>query len=327
MKFVVCGAGAWGTAMALHLAHANHRVVLIPRSEEKAHIMRERGCNCFYLPNISFPQNLIVDHSVEKYLADCDALFLACPAKGLKNLCESLQQQPQSSRVPWIISLVKGLEREHLYRPSEIVHQYFQNLKFAVLSGPTYALEFAQGKPAAMVLASNASTEMMQQAISNNNVRVYTSQDFVGIELASCLKNIYALGAGILDGLQLGDNAKAAYLTRALNEMCVLGSALGGQRATFYGLGGLGDLMATAQGTWSRNRTFGEAFAKGVPIEKLLQQYTVEGYWSLEGFYKITREKNLEVPILQELYNVIYNNTALENSVNQLMLRKLKNEF
>lgn len=325
MKVAICGAGAWGTAMAVHLARVGHEVVLIPRTEEKAVVLQKERKNPFCLPGIEFPSALLVDARIEK-ISDCESVFLACPAKGLRSLCGLLKLQ-NLAKVRWIVSLVKGLEREGFKRPSQIVQELLPNANFVCLSGPTYALEFAQGKPAAMVLAAeHLAIKGLQEAISNDIVRVYRSKDLVGVELSGCLKNIYAIGAGMIDGLKLGDNAKAAYLTRALKEMCRLGCAWGGKAKTFYGLGGLGDFIATAQGQWSRNRTFGEKFAQGMSIEKLVEQSTVEGYWSLKGFFRLAQNEGIEAPLLDGLYAAIYKNEPILEAIRHLMLRKLKDE-
>ncbi len=327
MKFVVLGSGAWGTAVAVHLAHCQHETFLIPRSDERAREMRQANENTRYLPHIPFPALLHVETELGACISNCDALFLACPVKGLQSACELLKQVDLPPDL-WIISLIKGMDRLSLKRPSELIRGYFPSNHLACLSGPTRALEFAMEKPAAMVLASSYDhTERLQAAISNDNVRIYRSTDLVGVEIGSCLKNIYALGAGILDGLNLGDNAKAAYLTRALKEMSALGCALGGQRESFYGLSGLGDLIATAQGSWSRNRIFGERFARGESVELLTKELTVEGYWTLEGYDHLVCDKHLDAPILRGLYEVVYEKCPVEETIHHLMMRPLRYEF
>ncbi|MDR0755601.1 MAG: NAD(P)-dependent glycerol-3-phosphate dehydrogenase [Puniceicoccales bacterium] len=326
MKFIVCGSGSWGTAVAVHLARMGHELLLVPRSEEKAKIMRECRENVYYLPHIPFPDKLHVDTRCNEYIGTCDALFVACPMKGLVDLCALLKTG--CSKDLWIISLIKGLDHATLRTPSDIIAQFFPENPIACLSGPTYAVEFALGKPAAMVLASrNPYLEPLQKAISSAHMRVYRSSDLMGVETASCLKNIYAFGAGILDGLELGDNAKSAYLTRALKEMAYLGCALGGQKETFYGLSGLGDLIATSQGIWSRNRTFGELLAKGRSVESLTKELMVEGYGSLRGYHALANKMQIEVPILQGLHDILYNQRPLDAAVHNLLSRPLKNEF
>lgn len=324
LQFVVMGAGAWGTAMAIHLSKLGHRVVLSPRNVDKAQKMQEMRENPFYLPDIHFEDNLQVDTHFEAYLEDCKALFVACPTQGLLEVCERLK--PYKTKIKRVISLVKGLERNSLKTPSDWLSEHLLQVECFCLSGPTYAKDFALGKRSAMVLASTHSMIDLQKAISNDSVRVYSSSDLRGVELGSCLKNIYALGAGILEGLQLGDNAKAAYLTRALHEMARLGVQLGGQKETFYGLSGLGDLFATAQGSWSRNRCFGENFSRGQAIEDLLRDHVVEGYWSVGCFFNLARKIKFDAPILTALHHALYEHYPLKLAINDLMTRALKSE-
>lgn len=324
LQFIIMGAGAWGTAMAIHLSKLGHKVVLCPRNTEKAQKMQEARENVFHLPGIPFPDNLQVDSHFEIYLNHCDVIFIACPTQGLVEVCERLK--PYQKTLKRIISLVKGLERHSLKTPSDWFFEHLPQVECLCLSGPTYANDFALGKRSAMVLASKQPVVHLQKAMSNDFVRIYNSSDLRGVELGSCLKNIYALGAGILEGLQLGDNAKAAYLTRALHEMAHLGIRLGGQKETFYGLSGLGDLFATAQGSWSRNRCFGEKFACGQPIEELLQNHVVEGYWSIQCFFDLAQKISADAPILNALHRALYEHYPLKLAVKDLMTRALKSE-
>lgn len=325
MNYIIMGAGAWGTAIAIHLSKCGHRVVLVPRNEEKAKTIQEHRENIFHLPKIKLPDTLIVDSHWEAQMDTAAIVFMACPTQGLMDCCKKLE--PFGSKIQHVVSLVKGLDRTSLKTPSELFRELLPQVPFACLSGPTYALEFAQGKHAAMVLASESDVTPLQKDISNALVRVYTSKDLKGVELGGCLKNIYAIGSGILEGLHLGDNARAAYLTRALKELAVLGTYLGGHKETFFGLSGLGDLIATAQGVWSRNRTFGYAFANGQTIESLLKEKTVEGYWSVQCFYKLCSEVLDKAPILAALHEILYRSAPLKDTINALMLRSLKQEF
>lgn len=324
-NFVIRGAGAWGTAMAIHLAKLGHSTVLVPRDVNKAKIINEKCENCFHLKGIALPKNLIIDAQFHLYLKKNTVVFLACPTQGLESVCTQLQ--PYSQSIHSVISLIKGLDKTSLKTPSCLIKALLPNIHVGCLSGPTYALEFACGKPSAMVLAIEEDSLNLQTKISNNTVRIYRSNDLLGVELGGCLKNIYAIGAGILDGLDLGDNARAAYLTRALKEMACVGTQLGGQKDTFYGLSGLGDLIATAQGNWSRNHTFGQEFAQGRSIEDLLSEKTVEGYWSMQCFYRLIENKCIEAPILQCLYHVFYENYPVHQAIQGLMTRSLKKEF
>ena len=325
ISYVIMGAGAWGTAMAIHLSKCGHRVVLVPRDEAKANVIREHHENIFHLPGVTLPSTLIIDSHLENHIDSAAVVFMACPTQGLMDCCKKLE--PFGTKIQHVISLVKGLDRTSLKTPSELFRELLPQVRFACLSGPTYALDFAKGKHAAMVLASESDVTPLQKDISNSFVRVYTSKDLKGVELGGCLKNIYAIGSGILEGLNLGDNARAAYLTRALKELSVLGTYLGGHKETFFGLSGLGDLIATAQGVWSRNRTFGYNFACGQTIESLIKEKTVEGYWSIQCFYKLCSGVLDKAPILMALHQILYQSAPLKDTINALMLRSLKQEF
>ena len=325
LNYIILGSGAWGTAMAIHLSKCGQHVVLVPRDESKATTIRNRNENVFHLPGIPLPNDVIVDSHLENHIAGTTVVFLACPTQGLVDCCNRLA--PFGSKIQYVVSLVKGLDRASLKTPSELCRCMLPQVHFACLSGPTYALDFAKGKHAAMVLASDTDVTQLQRNMSNSVVRVYTSKDLKGVELGGCLKNIYAVGSGILEGLNLGDNARAAYLTRSLKEMAILGTCLGGEKETFFGLSGLGDLIATAQGVWSRNRAFGYDFAKGQTVENLLKEKTVEGYWSIQCFYKLCTNILDKAPILTALYKILYQGAPLKDTINELMLRDLKQEF
>ena len=230
-----------------------------------------------------------------------------------------------------MLSLCKGIEAETNLLSAEVIGEELSESRVGVLSGPTHAREVAEGRPSAIVFATRGHdtyTLSIQEAMSDRNLRVYTAEDLKGVELGACFKNVYAIAAGICDGLGFGDNAKAALLTRALAEMVRLGVALGGQLGTFYGLSGFGDLVATCNGGWSRNRTFGQLIAEGERIESLIteRRMTVEGYRSTQCFYHVCRERDLESPILDEVYAVLYEGKDHREVIKSLMGRSLKAE-
>lgn len=330
MQFCILGAGAWGTAMAVHLERGGQAVTLLPRRQEHAAALRQERMNGDYLPDIPLAPGLHVAASLEEALSNADVLLLACPSKALRSLCETLKVY-DLSKVKLLLTLCKGLEQETWLKPCEVVHQVLPGAVKGCLSGPANAREVALGKPTALTLALEESdlTAKVQSALSSASLRIYTSQDIPGVELGACLKNVYAIGAGMSDGLELGDNAKAAYLTRVLNEMVFVGTAMGGQKATFYGLSGFGDLIATAQGKWSRNRSFGEALARGESVEGLLQarKTVVEGYGAARCFHALCTQKGIEAPILEQIYQVLYDSKDPSHSLKALMERSLKKEL
>lgn len=333
MNSVILGAGAWGTAMALHLNRAGHSVVLVPRREEQARSLREAEENIDYLPGFQLPTTIKIDHQVDQALKGASVVFFACPSQGLRELAKKIKQYlGKSSSIKGFIALAKGLEQASLLGPVEVLESELEKLPCGILSGPTYAAEVAAGKPAAVILGMNTfckEIESLQRGMSNEAFRVYRSSDVRGVELGCCLKNVYAIGAGICDGLGLGDNAKAAYLTRALHEIVKLGTHLGGRLETLYGLSGFGDLVATCMGKWSRNRTFGQELCEnGSPLELIGKRKTVvEGYWATRCFKELVNKSKIEAPILMELYAILYEGKPLKEAVGSLMMRELKAEF
>tara|TARA_B100001248_G_scaffold262503_1_gene258949 strand:+ start:48093 stop:49097 length:1005 start_codon:yes stop_codon:yes gene_type:complete len=332
MNFCILGAGAWGTALAISLARSGNSVTLIPRRPEQAQALQEEGENRDYLPGVPLDKNILISTDLESALNIANACILACPTQGLRALCEKITPlfKPHWDQ-KCFITLCKGLEPKTLLRPTQVMEESLPKAYFGVLNGPNYAKEIAQGKPAATVLASSIEDSTLikiQEAISSDTLRVYRSKDIVGAELAGALKNVYAIGAGILDGLKLGDNAKAAYLTRALHEMVRLGSTLGGEKATFYGLSGMGDLVATCEGEWSRNRTFGQRLGSGDTIEALLKnrKTVVEGYNATQCFQERCTQEGIEGPILKEVYAVLFEEKPPQEAVTCLMTRSLKAE-
>lgn len=333
MNFTIFGAGAWGTAIALHIARLQHKVILIPRRPEHAQSIETFRENKDYLPNYSLPPSIQITTDINLALQNTDVILLACPSIALRELCKTIKTHlPHHHSIHAFITLCKGLEIDTLLPPATVVHQVFPNEVSGILSGPTFASEVAMGKPTAITLATShetTATITLQTALSNNQLRVYRSTDLIGVEYAGCLKNVYAIGAGICDGLHLGDNAKASYLTRSLHELVKIGTALGGQPATFYGLSGFGDLVATCFGAWSRNRTFGQKIAEGnSPLSIIENQKTVvEGYKATLCFFNLLKTKNLECPILNELHQVLYEGKSPQEALLSLMNRTLKTEL
>ena len=319
---IVMGAGAWGTAMSVHLCKNGLSVVLVPWDETEMQAIREYGENRLRLPGVKLPENLCMDTHFERYLRPTTVVFIACRVQGLRTVCQKLK--PYEAEITDVISLVKGLDEETFQTPSQVIGALLPKVNAMCLTGPTLAKEFAEGKPAAMILASHSERRKLQAAFSSENVCIYCSNDVAGAELGGCLKNIYAIGAGILDGLELGDNARAAYLTCALKEICDIGVYLGGHRETFYGLSGLGDLLTTAQS--GRSRRFGFEFAKGQSPETLLREATVEGYASIRRFHERLRGSGIDTPILDGLYAVFYEQVAVEEIIRCFMSRPLRNE-
>jgi glycerol-3-phosphate dehydrogenase (NAD(P)+) len=322
-KLAVLGAGAWGTVLAWLLAKNGHEVRLWTRREKHAEVLTKTRKNPDYVPDLLLPDNIQVTASLEQACTNVEAALIAVPSKGLRELLEKLPD------VPALISCSKGLELTSFKRLSEVIREYKPNAVIAVLSGPNLALEIAQGKPAAATLASENLdfAKVAQGWLNQTTFRVYSSADLIGVEIAGALKNVIALAAGICDGLVLGDNAKATLVTRGLAEMVKVGTHLGGDVKTFYGLSGLGDLVTTCSSGQSRNHTAGERLAKGATLQKLQQSgLTAEGIPTAKAVHELALEEGLELPICSEVYRVIYENKKPHEAISNLMGRTLKEE-
>lgn len=338
MKFAVIGAGAWGTGMALHLARVRQEVALVPRRAEQAAALAATRVNADYLPGLALPPELRVTADTAAAVREADVVLLACPAQALRETAARLG----GAKV--IVSLAKGLELGTHLRPTEVIAATVPGAVVGSLTGPTQALGVARGDPSAMVLAlarttsgatadgtaaaTAATAEALQAALSGPTLRVYTSDDLPGVEIGGCLKNIYAIAAGCCDGLRLGDNTKAALLTRALAEMVRVGAALGARAETFYGLSGFGDLIATCYGDWSRNRDFGQQIGEGRTVTELLagRRTVVEGYKTTEAFAELCAQRGIDAPILREMRAILCDGKKPAAALSALMTRELKRE-
>lgn len=334
MNFCILPAGAWGTAMAIHLNRLGHHVTLIPRTAEEALEMSTQRENKQFFPGFKLDQSLQIGLEYKPALMEADVLIIACPAKFLRSVCNELKESlhpDNARRLKLAVVLCKGLEPQTNRLPLTALNDELPDLDCGLLSGPTFASQVALGQPTAMVFASKSQDPFVQdfqEAISGSNLRVYTSEDVDGVGLGGCLKNVYAIAAGICDGLGFKDNAKAALLTRALSEMVRIGKALGGSMETFFGLSGFGDLVLTCNGKESRNRTFGELYAKGESIQSLIEDkgMTVEGYWTAKSFFEICQEKGIDAPILDQIYRILYEGQQVNEALFALMGRDLKHE-
>ncbi|MCX6937092.1 MAG: NAD(P)-dependent glycerol-3-phosphate dehydrogenase [Verrucomicrobia bacterium] len=333
MNIVVVGAGAWGTAFTLHLSRLGHTVTLVPRRFEQALALASTRENPEYLPGFALPQSVQIGHELAPVLMEAELVLLACPSQALRETAARVQAGlGGATGLKLVVSLAKGLELGTHLRPSEVLAATLPGLAVGCLTGPTNAAEVAAGKPSAMVLAAQGAEEgflaEVQAALSGPTLRVYRSADVAGVEFGGCLKNVYAIAAGCCDGLRLGDNAKAALLTRALAEMVRVGGALGAKAETFYGLGGFGDLVATCTGAWSRNRTFGQRLGEGRKAVELLaaSKSVVEGYRTTESFYELCAERGIDAPILTETHRILYAGKPPAEALAALMGRELKRE-
>jgi glycerol-3-phosphate dehydrogenase (NAD(P)+) len=320
--------------MAIHLNRLGHTVTLVPRTAEEALEMSTTRENRQFFPGHLLDPSIQIGLEYQPALMEAEVLILSCPSKFLRSVCTEIKaalHPDNARRLALAVVLCKGLEPQTNQLPLNALMDELPELPCGLLSGPSFASQVALGQPTAMVFATRFQDPFVsrfQEAISGNNLRVYTVDDIDGVGLGGCLKNVYAIAAGMCDGMGFKDNAKAALLTRSLSEMVRIGRALGGKMETFFGLSGFGDLILTCNGQESRNRTFGEALVKGASIDSLIEgkAMTVEGYWTCKSFFEICREKGIDAPILSQLYRVLYEGKPVHEALLALMGRDLKQE-
>lgn len=322
----IIGSGSWGVALAVHIAKLGHNVKIWSYAKEEADLINnERKCK--FLPEITLPDNIICTLSFEECVKDTDYIFHVTPSKVVRN---TVKQYKDFVKNQPIIMCSKGFETETLNTLDQIIEEELPNNQVAVFSGPSHAEEVSRAVPTAMVLASknNKLLSELQEMLMNENMRIYLSNDVKGVELGGALKNIIAFCAGILVGMELGDNSFAALLTRGLTEIARLGSALGGKTETFYGLSGLGDLVVTCSSKFSRNRKAGMLIGEGKTIEETRAEVgmTIESIDNIDVAYKLGKMYGIDMPIVNIVYDVLYNGLQPREGVRRLMMRNKKFE-
>ncbi|HWR62189.1 MAG TPA: NAD(P)H-dependent glycerol-3-phosphate dehydrogenase [Clostridia bacterium] len=325
----IVGAGSWGTAIAVLMAGKGYNVKLWVRDRELVKRIEAARENSDYLPGAILPENITVSSDMEYCCSYSEAVIIAAPSHAMRDICGRLRQFVMKGQV--IVSLTKGIENDTLLRMSQVIKEFLPENEVAVVSGPSHAEEVAKGIPTAVVASSQKRivAEYVQDLFMTNMFRVYTNPDVVGVELGGALKNIIALGAGIIDGLELGDNTKAAVMTRGIVEMARLGESLGASRNTFAGLSGIGDLIVTCTSMHSRNRRAGIAIGQGKSVEEVLgsTKMVVEGIRTTKAACQLAKRQNIEMPITQEIYNLLFNKADIRNSVMNLTTRGKTHEL
>lgn len=327
-KIAIIGDGGWGTTLGVVLCNKGFDVTLWGLFPDNIELAKKHKENIKFLPGIKIPDKLKLTSSLDEALADKELIVLAAPSQFLRGVLEMIKMHKLSAAE--FVSVVKGIENNTLKRMSEVVRDILGVQRLAVLSGPTIALEVANGAPTTAVVAST-DTELaneIQDIFITDRFRIYTSDDVIGVELGGSLKNIIAIAAGVCDGLSFGSNAKAALLTRGLVEIVRLGVAMGAQKETFYGLSGLGDLTTTCVSQYSRNRWLGEEIGKGKKLADILKEtdMVVEGVATAKSAHDLSKKYNVEMPITEEIYKVLYENKDPKKAVHDLMTRSPKNE-
>jgi glycerol-3-phosphate dehydrogenase (NAD(P)+) len=324
VRIAVVGSGAWGIAVARLLAQKpDHRVGLWSWRPELTQELRATRENKRVLPGIHIPEAVELESELHKCIANCDLYVSAVPTVYLRSTL--MKERPQLPVTTPVLSLSKGVEIQTFQRPTEILHELLGSQRLAVLSGPSHAEEVARGMPASVVAASSDHqlADWVQGLFNTDRFRVYTNQDVIGVELAAALKNVIAIAAGIGDGLQLGDNAKSALVTRGLVEMARFGVAHGADVATYSGLAGMGDLITTCFSRHGRNRMVGERLAKGEKLKDILQstEMVAEGVYTAKSVYEQSKQMGIELPIVNEVYAVLYEDKSPQAAVEALMSR------
>jgi len=326
-KIAVLGAGAWGTALAIQLSQ-RHQVSLWLRNTSRAAEMRQAGCNQQYLGDFSFNQNLSVEHDLTIALSDVDLIISVVPSVGFRQMLHEIKRIGCQAPLVWAS---KGLEPETAKLPYEVAQEESGDEQlWGVLSGPSFAIELARGLPTAVTIAS-ASEKLATEAgalVHGGNLRVYTSHDVIGVSVGGAIKNVMAIAAGISDGMGFGSNARAALITRGLAEMTRFGVALGGNKETFMGLTGAGDLILTCTGEYSRNREVGLRLARGQTLPQILQElgHVAEGVHTASEVFKRATEMGVEMPITCEVNQVLSHGQSPRTAVERLLGREQKQE-
>lgn len=326
-KIAVLGAGAWGTALAIQLSQ-RHQVSLWTRNPQQAAEMRAACSNPSYLGEFPFNKQLTVEHDLALALDHADLIISVIPSAGFRQiLCEIVRV---GSHAP-VIWASKGLEPSTAKLPYEVAQEVLGDSRpWGALSGPSFAIELARGLPTAITIAASSETLAAEAGtlVHGGNLRVYTSHDVIGVCVGGAIKNVMAIAAGISDGMGFGSNARAALITRGLAEMTRFGVALGGQKETFMGLTGAGDLILTCTGEYSRNREVGLRLARGQTLTQILQElgHVAEGVHTASEVFKRAAEVGVEMPITAEVNQVLSHGHSPKDAVERLLGREQKHE-
>ena len=328
-NLAIIGAGSWGTALAIVLAPKFRRVGLWARRPEQAKALQTTRENAIYLGGFPLPHNVLVTSALEEAVAGAQVVILVIPSRFLRAQAAALSGLLAQDTV--VLSATKGIENGTLFRMSQVIADAVQQpVRLAVLSGPTFAREVAAGEPAAVVLASEDIdvARQLQPSLGGATLRVYASDDVIGVETGAALKNVIAIASGICQGLGLGNNTVAALITRGLAEITRLAVTLGGRERTLAGLAGLGDLVLTTTGELSRNRAVGIRLGRGESLEAILAstRMIAEGVSTCKAAYDLAQKLGAEAPIISEMYRILYEGKRPRLALQHLMDRPLTRE-
>jgi glycerol-3-phosphate dehydrogenase (NAD(P)+) len=323
LRVAVLGAGSWGTTVATVVSQ-NAPAILWARRQDLAEEINERHMNERYLPGFPLPEGLAATASIEQAVRDADAVVMGVPSHGFRSVLEEVKKHIRAW-VP-IVSLAKGLEEGSQLRMTEVIGEVLPGHKAGVLTGPNLAREIMSGYAAASVLAmeDEAVGRELQRLFRKGLFRVYTNRDVIGCELGGAFKNVIAIASGMGDGMGVGDNTRAAVITRGLAELTRLGVAMGGQRSTFAGLAGMGDLIATCASRQSRNRHVGEQLGKGRKISEIIEEMTMvaEGVKTCRVVVELAERQGVDMPIAREVYGVVHEGRSAPQAYRGLIRRR-----
>lgn len=331
MNVTVLSDGSWGTALALTLIDNGHKVTMWGPFSDYLQEMNEKRENYRFLKGVKLPDSLNFEADMAKAVQNSDIILLATPTQFARSVMTQFSKFHDKSK-HLIIDVAKGIEKNSWLRLSEIAEETIGDCRYVALSGPSHAEEVSRKIPTLVVAASNdiKDAEIVRDLFMNSYFRVYTSTDILSVELGGALKNVMAIAAGILDGMQLGDNPKAALITRGIAEMSRLGEALGGNAATFSGLSGIGDLIVTCCSGHSRNRHVGEELGRGKKLAQIQEEMglvVAEGVPTAIGAKYLADKMQIDTPIIHQIYEILYNDKSPKDAIFELMNRSAKQEM
>ncbi len=324
----VIGAGSWGTALAVLLAHNGHEVTIWSHDPYEIEMLSTKREQADKLPGVKLPENVKVSSDMEESLRGMDVVVMAVPSPVVRSVAK--QMAPSIADGQIIVNVAKGIEDETYMTLTDIIKEEIPNAEVCVLSGPSHAEEVGRGIPTTVVVGSKKKevAELLQDVFMNEVFRVYTNPDIIGIEIGGALKNVIALAAGTTDGLGFGDNTKAALMTRGIAELTRLGVALGGKPETFSGLTGIGDLIVTCTSVHSRNRKAGYLIGQGMTADEAMKEVkmVVEGVYSAKAALGLAKKYGVSVPIVEAVNKVLFENADPREEVSNLLLRERRKE-
>ena len=325
-KIAIIGSGSWGVALATHLARCNHQIKIWSFDEEEKRLINEER-KCKFLPRLEIHENISCSNDFKEVIEDSEFILHVTPSKFTRETFKKYKQYVNNRP---IIICSKGFEKESLKTLDEVILEELPTAKIGVLSGPSHAEEVSIAIPTVLVIASKHEEilKKIQNTFMCEEMRIYTSRDVKGVELGGALKNIIAFCAGVAAGIGLGDNSFAALITRGLAELTRLGVELGGEKDTFYGLSGLGDLIVTCLSEHSRNRKAGKLIGQGKTLEETKKEVgmVIESIDNIDVAYELGKIHQVDMPIIETVYQVIYKKLDPKNAVQKLMTRDKKSE-